>query len=106
MARDVQQQQVVPVTVGEEVLDGQVEQMRRLVQQRLYLEAADGRVREYAREPFGVLGGCPEPPQVTVLVVRARDDQRGGGASLRRGSVLSSASNICWTRRGTRAPRM
>jgi hypothetical protein len=79
VAGHIEEQQVLPAPVGEEVLDGQVEDMAGLVELGGHLEAADRRLLEHLGQPLGVGGRRPQLAQVAVLVVGAGDDQGGGG---------------------------
>ena len=56
MAGEVEHQQILGRPVGEEVLDGEPDLLRRRVVQDLHLEAADRRVREHLRQRGRVLG--------------------------------------------------
>jgi hypothetical protein len=56
------QQQIGRPAVSEELLHGQVDDVRGLVEQRLHLEIADPRVPQHCRQGAGVAGRSPQLP--------------------------------------------
>ncbi len=77
VAGEVEQEQVVAVAIGEEVLDPLADHRRALVHDRVDIEAADRRVAQHPGQRVDVLDRRPQPAQLRVVVGGCRDQQRG-----------------------------
>ena len=77
VAGEVDQEQIVKVAVGEEAFDLLTDHPRRLIEQSVHVEPADGGVAQYPGERVDVVDRCPQPAQLRVVIVGGRDQQRG-----------------------------
>jgi hypothetical protein len=76
LAGKVKQEQIVTLAVAEKVFDVLTYLVRRFVQQRLHLKAADGRFFQDHRQSLGILRWRDQLAQACVPVLVAGDDQR------------------------------
>ena len=87
--RKVEQQQVLPLAVGEKDFNLATDLVRGPVDQFLDLEVADGRVGQHARQGGGVLAGRQQLLQGLVAEMTAGDDQRQPATFGRQAECLS-----------------